>query len=55
MDPHHNALICHCFGHTVEDLARDLRANGRSTILERILAAKRDEACRCSELNPGGR
>jgi hypothetical protein len=48
-------LICHCFGHTAEDIERDARANGRSLILERILAEKKTGACRCAETNPTGR
>lgn len=48
-------LVCHCFGYTAGDIEQDARANGRSLILERILAEKRAGACRCAETNPTGR
>jgi len=50
-----NTLICHCFGYTRADVERDVRVNGRSTILERIVAEKTANRCRCAELNPKGR
>lgn len=50
-----NDLVCHCFGHTAADIARDARKHGRSTILEDILAAKRAGDCRCAQTNPAGR
>ena len=46
--------ICHCFGHTAADIREDIRRNGRSTILEAIIAAKRFGHCRCRETNPKG-
>ncbi len=46
--------ICFCFGYTREQIARDFRENGRSRILEEILAAKRLGACRCAAANPRG-
>jgi hypothetical protein len=46
--------ICYCFDFTREDIARDLRENGRSTILERIAGAKRLGSCRCAVANPKG-
>lgn len=48
-------LICHCFGHSRAAIEQDARANGRSTILASILAAKAQGGCRCAELNPAGR
>ncbi len=47
-------LVCYCFGFSAEDIVRDVRENGRSTILEKIAAAKREGGCRCGELNPKG-
>jgi hypothetical protein len=47
-------IICYCFGYTRADIARDLRENGRSTILERIAAAKRLGTCQCATKNPKG-
>lgn len=46
--------ICHCFGHTDDEIRRDLAANGESTILAAILCAKRFGQCRCRERNPKG-
>ncbi|QJA06526.1 BFD-like (2Fe-2S) protein [Thermosulfurimonas marina] len=48
-------LICYCFGYTYEDLKEDFRRHGRSTILEKILAAKKAGACECAHKNPKGR
>ena len=30
-----NELICYCFGHTAEDIRKDVKENGRSTIMEK--------------------
>ncbi len=48
-------MICYCFHYTAADIAQDVTANGRSTILEKILSAKKTGDCRCSEKNPKGR
>jgi hypothetical protein len=49
-------LICYCFEYSAEDIREDVRANnGRSTILERIVAAKRAGGCQCAALHPEGR
>ncbi|MEJ5357840.1 MAG: hypothetical protein WHT06_04135 [Desulfobacterales bacterium] len=47
-------MICFCFGYTRGAIAADFAANGRSRILEEILAAKRLGACRCAQANPRG-
>jgi len=47
-------IICYCFDYTRADIARDLRENGRSTILERIAGAKRLGTCQCATKNPKG-
>ena len=47
--------VCYCYGYTAEDIERDLRENGRSTILERIVAEKRAGNCRCHVMHPEGR
>ena len=47
-------IICYCFNYTRADIERDLRENGRSTILERIAAAKRLGHCQCATKNPKG-
>ena len=48
-------LVCHCFGYTVRDIEQDLAAHGRSTLMERIAAAKREGGCSCAQSNPTGR
>ncbi len=47
--------ICYCFDYTDEDIAADIRAHGKSLILERIAAEKRGGGCRCASTNPKGR
>ena len=47
-------LICYCFGYTEEDLCHDVLRHGRSLIMERILAEKKEGHCRCAETNPTG-
>jgi len=48
-------LICHCFGYTRAALRADARANGRSTLMAQILAAKKTGGCNCAATNPKGR
>lgn len=51
-----NDLICYCFGYSARDIQEDVNAHdGRSTILEEIVAAKRAGECRCSTTHPEGR
>lgn len=47
-------LICYCFGYTEEDLRQDVLRYGRSRIMERIMAEKKDSRCRCADTNPSG-
>jgi hypothetical protein len=47
-------IICHCFGYTRAEIERDLCENGRSTILARIVDAKRLGNCQCATKNPQG-
>lgn len=48
--------ICHCFSYTSEDITDDVIAhNGRSLIMEKIMAEKKAGNCRCKETNPKGR
>ena len=48
--------ICYCFGYTATDIQADVAVNrGRSPILERIVAAKRDGECQCGDTHPDGR
>ena len=47
-------LICYCFGYTAEDVRRDIEANGRSLIMEKIMAQKKAGSCDCANKNPKG-
>ncbi len=47
-------LVCYCFGYSISDIERDVAANGRSTLLERIVAAKKAGGCSCATKHPRG-
>jgi len=47
-------LICYCFGYTVDDILRDYRKNGQSTIEARIQREKKLGGCQCAANNPKG-
>jgi hypothetical protein len=44
--------ICYCFKYTEEDIINDVKKNGKSTILERIVAAKKLQQCNCAVNHP---
>jgi cation transport ATPase len=48
-------LVCYCFGFTKQDIEQDLVKNGRSLIMEKIMAEKKTGGCDCKNLNPKGR
>ncbi|WP_152972120.1 hypothetical protein [Desulfatitalea tepidiphila] len=48
-------LICYCFNYTEKDIELDLRQNGKSTIMGKILSEKRMGGCQCAVKNPKGR
>jgi len=48
-------LICYCFKYTASDIEKDVRLNGKSTIMEKILSEKKDANCQCAIKNPKGR
>jgi hypothetical protein len=48
-------LVCYCFEHNREDIERDIIINGRSTIMEKIIAEKKGGRCDCATRNPKGR
>ena len=48
-------LLCFCFGYSAHDIRADIAANGRSLIMEKIMAAKRASGCNCATTNPKGR
>lgn len=50
-----NKKICYCFDYTVSDIREDVLTHGKSTIIERIVAEKKDGACQCVTRNPKGR
>jgi hypothetical protein len=46
-------LVCYCFGFSVADVQEDLLRNeGRSSILDRIVAEKKAGTCRCATMHP---
>ena len=47
--------ICYCFKHTADDLERDVVENGKSTIMEQIIADSKNNNCNCERNNPKGR
>lgn len=47
--------ICWCFGYTDDEIYADVKVHGRSLILERIMAEKRNGKCDCAHRNPKGR
>lgn len=48
-------LICYCFNHTARAIRDEVLETGRSRIMERIIAAKKEGGCRCEDTNPKGR
>jgi hypothetical protein len=54
MDDTGSDMICYCFRYTRRDIQDDIRRNGRSLILDKIVDAKRLGACRCALENPTG-
>ncbi len=48
-------LICYCFGYTISDIERDVLANSKSTIMEKIIFEKKAGGCQCATKNPKGR
>lgn len=47
--------VCYCFGFTRADILSEVRANGRSTIAERISAEVKAGNCACELKNPSGK
>ena len=48
------SLICYCFGYTTSDIERDVLANGKSNIMEKIMSEKKAGGCQCAIKNPKG-
>ncbi len=50
------AAVCYCFNYTDDAIRTDvLQHHGRSTILEKISAAKKTGVCQCEIKNPNHR
>lgn len=45
-------MICYCFGFFEEDIRADVGRHDRSATMEKIMAEKKADACRCAEANP---
>ncbi len=46
-------LICYCHGYTEADIIADLKRNkGKSTIMEQIIEARKNNTCKCDEKHP---
>jgi len=50
-----NDLICYCFGYSVDDIEKDYRDNGMSTIIEKIKMEKKFGNCQRATKNPKGK
>ncbi len=48
-------MVCYCHHYTAADLEKDVLENGKSTIMERILAESKAGNCDCKTNNPEGR
>ena len=48
-------LICYCFNYTADDIKKDFKENGQSTIMARITNEKKNGKCNCESINPKGR
>jgi len=48
-------LVCYCFEYSREDIEQDVLNNGRSLIMEKIMAVRRFGGCQCTTKNPRGR
>jgi hypothetical protein len=46
--------LCYCFGFHEQDLRNEIKAEGHTTIPQRISAFIRDGMCACEERNPSG-
>jgi len=49
-------IICYCYNSTEDEIRNDVcRHSGRSLILEKITAEKRQGRCHCTTMHPEGR
>ena len=47
--------VCYCFDYTEDDIIKDVKDNGKSTIMKRIATEKKEGGCQCAAKNPKGR
>jgi hypothetical protein len=47
--------ICFCFGYSESDIEKDVIEQGKSLIMEKIIAEKKAGGCQCETKNPKGR
>ena len=47
--------VCYCFGHTIEDVHREIRERGKSTVEKDISEKIEAGLCHCEDANPEGR
>ncbi|MFK5925020.1 MAG: hypothetical protein QM483_00165 [Desulfuromusa sp.] len=48
--------ICYCFNHSEAEIRQDVHNHGgKSTILEKIITAKRQNGCQCATKHPESR
>jgi len=52
-DPLHSP-VCYCFGFTPEMVQEEIRATGKSTVVERIATEMKADFCSCEIRNPQG-
>lgn len=50
-----DGLVCYCFGHRKDDIARDLAERGETSILESIKTEVEAGNCACEVRNPAGK
>lgn len=48
-------FVCYCFEYTDDDIKQDFSVNGRSLIMEKIMAEKKMGSCQCATKNPKGK
>jgi len=48
-------LICYCFVYSIDDIEKDYKDNGVSTIMEKIKMKKKYGNCQCATKNPKGK
>lgn len=46
--------LCYCFGFTEQDAREEIKAEGHTTIPQRISALIKERMCACEERNPAG-